>query len=47
MRPGIFLGVGSALAWFVFPMVPAILGSAYFYSGRSLMSLCLAFQVWV
>ena len=29
MRPGTFLGVGSALAWFVFPMVPALLGSSY------------------
>ncbi len=29
MRPGIPSGVGSALAWFVFPLVPALLGMTY------------------
>jgi hypothetical protein len=27
MRSGCFFGVGSVLAWFLFPMVPALLGS--------------------
>jgi hypothetical protein len=29
MRPGCFVGVGSVLAWFAFPLVPALLGIAY------------------
>ena len=29
MRPGSLQGVGSALAWFAFPIVPALLGSTY------------------
>jgi hypothetical protein len=28
MKPGTFLGVGAALAWFVFPVVPTLLGSS-------------------
>jgi hypothetical protein len=29
MRPGSLVGVWSALAWFVFPLVPALLGTTY------------------
>ena len=29
MKPGILSGVGSALAWFALPLIPALLGVAY------------------
>ena len=29
MKPGILVGVGSALAWFAFPLMPTLLGSTY------------------
>ena len=29
MRPAIPSGVGSALAWFAFPLIPALLGTTY------------------